>query len=104
MKVSFLKKHRNVHRFRSQNEQNITFFTQVIKNHGGYVDKYSGDEVMALFGAKVASEVDSERAIRAAIQMLSNLGRFNQYMKSQKEYSAIDKPLAFLVLRHQSFC
>ena len=32
-------------------------FTQVIKNHGGYVDKYSGDEVMALFGAKVASEV-----------------------------------------------
>ena len=35
----------------------MSVFTQVIKNHGGYVDKYSGDEVMALFGAKVASEV-----------------------------------------------
>jgi len=75
----------------------MSVFTQVIKNHGGYVDKYSGDEVMALFGAKVASEVDSERAIRAAIQMLSNLDRFNQYMKSQKEYSAIDKPLAIRI-------
>ena len=75
----------------------MSVFTQVIKNHGGYVDKYSGDEVMALFGAKVTSEVDTERAIRAGIQMLSNLDRFNQYMKSQKEYSAIDKPLAIQI-------
>jgi len=75
----------------------MSVFTQVIKNHGGYVDKYSGDEVMALFGAKVASEVDTERAIRAGLQMLSNLERFNQYMKTQKEYSVIDKPLAIRI-------
>ena len=37
----------------------MSVFTKIIKNHGGYVDKYSGDEVMALFGAKVASEVDT---------------------------------------------
>ena len=72
-------------------------FTQVIKNHGGYVDKYSGDEVMALFGAKVASEVDTERAIRAGLQMLESLNKFNQYMKSHKEYRAIDKPLAIRI-------
>ncbi len=72
-------------------------FTQVIKNHGGYVDKYSGDEIMALFGAKVASEVDTERAIRAGLHMLENLNKFNQYMKSQKEYRAIDKPLAIRI-------
>ena len=53
----------------------MSVFTQVIKNHGGYIDKHSSDEVMAFFGAIVASEVDSERAIRAAIQMLSNLGK-----------------------------
>ena len=75
----------------------MSVFTKVIKNHGGYVDKYSGDEVMALFGAKVASEVDTERAIRAGLQMLENLNKFNQYMKTQKEYSAIDKPLAIRI-------
>ena len=39
------------------------------KSDGFIVDKYSGDEVMALFGAKVESEVDTDRAIRAGIQM-----------------------------------
>ena len=47
----------------------MNVFTQVIKNHGGYVDKYSGDEVMALFGAKVASEVDTQRAVFCAIEI-----------------------------------
>ena len=31
----------------------MSVFTQVIKNYEGYVDKCSGDEVMALFGAKM---------------------------------------------------
>ena len=75
----------------------MSVFTKVIKNHGGYVDKYSGDEVMALFGAKVASEVDTERAIRAGLQMLENLNKFNHYMKTQKEYSAIERPLAIRI-------
>ena len=52
-------------------------FTQTIENYGGYIDKYSGDEIMALFGAKVASEVDTERAIRAGLQMLNNLKGYN---------------------------
>ena len=43
----------------------MTIFTQSIENHGGYIDQYSGDQVMALFGAKVASEADTERAIRS---------------------------------------
>ena len=75
----------------------MSVFTKVIKNHGGYVDKYSGDEVMALFGAKVVSEVDTERAIRAGLQMLENLNQFNHYMKTLKEYSAIERPLAIRI-------
>ena len=55
----------------------MSVFTQVIKSHGGYVDKYSGDEIMALFGAKVASEVDTERAIRSGLKMLENLEKFD---------------------------
>ncbi len=36
---------------------------------GGYVDKFIGDCVMALFGAPVAYENEPERAVRAAIDM-----------------------------------
>ena len=66
-------------------------FTQTIENYGGYIDKYSGDEIMALFGAKVASEVDTERAIRAGLQMLNNLKGYNHYLKKDK----INKPLIY---------
>ncbi len=44
---------------------------------GGYVDKFIGDCVMALFGAPVAYENEEERAVRAALDMHEALARFN---------------------------
>ncbi len=41
----------------------------VIERFGGFVEKFAGDAVMAVFGAPVAHENDPERAIRAAIAM-----------------------------------
>ena len=38
-----------------------------LERHGGTVEKFIGDAVMALFGAPVAHEDDPERALRAAI-------------------------------------
>ena len=55
----------------------LQVFTLCIKQYGGYIDKYEGDLVMALFGAKVASEQDTERAIHAALSMLEKLTQFN---------------------------
>ena len=40
-----------------------------ISRWGGYVDKFIGDCVMALFGAPVAYENEAERAVRAALDM-----------------------------------
>ena len=40
------------------------------------MDKYAGDEIMALFGAKVASEVDTHRAISCGMDMLEKLDKF----------------------------
>src|SRR5437588_11334941 len=45
------------------------FFDQVshcIVTHGGTVEKFAGDTVMAAFGVPLAHEDDAERAVRAA--------------------------------------
>src|SRR5688500_5481091 len=38
-----------------------------LERHGGTVEKFIGDAVMALFGAPVAHEDDPERAVRAGL-------------------------------------
>lgn len=47
-----------------------------VNRFGGTVDKFSGDNIMALFGAPVAHEDDPERAVMAAINMQDALTRF----------------------------
>ncbi|MBI1880832.1 MAG: hypothetical protein HYR94_21860, partial [Chloroflexi bacterium] len=49
----------------------------VIDRYGGHIDKFIGDEIMALFGAPVAHENDPERALRAALDMMAALEEFN---------------------------
>ena len=42
-----------------------------LERHGGTVEKFIGDAVMAVFGAPVAHEDDPERAVRAALAIRS---------------------------------
>jgi class 3 adenylate cyclase/tetratricopeptide (TPR) repeat protein len=49
------------------------YFEQVshwITTHGGTVEKFAGDAVMAAFGVPLAHEDDAERALRAALQIV----------------------------------
>jgi len=51
-----------------------------LERHGGTVEKFIGDAVMAVFGAPTAHEDDPERAVRAALgirEAMSEEGRLN---------------------------
>ena len=48
-----------------------------VERYGGTVDKYIGDNVMALFGAPVAHEDDAERAVRAGLGMQDAMAEVN---------------------------
>ncbi len=49
----------------------------VVQKYDGTIDKFIGDEIMALFGAPVAHEDDAERALRAALDMMDAIIAFN---------------------------
>src|SRR6201984_2049808 len=52
------------------------FFDEVarcIVTHGGTVEKFAGDAVMAAFGIPLAHEDDAERAVRAAFATLEKV-------------------------------
>jgi len=50
---------------------------QAITRYGGFVAKYLGDAVLALFGAPVAHEDDPERALEAALDMVRRAEALN---------------------------
>jgi class 3 adenylate cyclase len=49
----------------------------VLERHGGTVEKFIGDAVVALFGAPVAHEDDPERAVRAALAIRDAIAELN---------------------------
>src|SRR5712691_2834498 len=55
----------------------FNLMTEQIRRHGGTVEKYIGDAVMAIFGAPAAHEDDPDRAFRAALDMQLALADFN---------------------------
>lgn len=52
--------------------------TEAIHKHGGVVDKFIGDGLMAFFGAPQSLEHPERKALEAAQEMLLRLHRYNQ--------------------------
>ena len=61
---------RDPERVRAVQQRYFDLATKVIVRHGGTVEKFIGDAVMAVWGTPVAREDDAERAVRAALEVV----------------------------------
>jgi class 3 adenylate cyclase/tetratricopeptide (TPR) repeat protein len=51
--------------------------TRVLERHGGSIQKFIGDAIVCAFGIPLLHEDDALRAVRAASEMIEQLGRLN---------------------------
>ncbi len=55
----------------------------IINKHGGVVDKFIGDAIMAVWGAPTSNDRDSHNAVKACIEMRQSLAQLNQIRGSR---------------------
>ena len=57
---------------------------RVVERHGGTVEKFIGDAIMAVFGIPTLHEDDALRAVRAAAEMREALARLNEMLEREQ--------------------
>ena len=61
----------------------LTSMNDIIESHGGVVDKFIGDAIMALFGTPVRHGDDADRALGAALDMRKELKKINAELSAK---------------------
>ncbi|MBM3198380.1 MAG: adenylate/guanylate cyclase domain-containing protein [Chlamydiae bacterium] len=56
----------------------MTRLAAIVEKHGGVIDKFLGDGLMALYGAPVASVEHARNAIRSGLEMIASIKLWNQ--------------------------
>jgi len=64
----------------------LSAMTDVIERHGGYVDKYIGDSIVAVFGAPADDPDHAANAARAALDCCTQLTELNASSAAFHEY------------------
>ena len=57
----------------------------IVFKHNGTLDKIIGDELMVVFGAPLAAEDDTERALNTAVEMQNKIKELNNIRKHRGE-------------------
>lgn len=55
----------------------LSAMTDIIESHGGYVDKYIGDSIVAMFGAPADDPAHARHAVHAALKCHEKLAELN---------------------------
>ena len=63
----------------------ISTLSAVVSRYEGYVEKFAGDALLALFGAPIAHEDDSSRALLVALEMHRELARVTPELPHQAD-------------------
>jgi adenylate cyclase len=61
----------------------FSLMTEIIFAHGGTLDKYIGDGLMALFGAPSATADDAKNALKAAVEMQRSVVNLNMELQAE---------------------
>jgi len=61
----------------------LTAMSDVIEAHGGFIDKYIGDAILAVFGAPLDDPRHAERAVRAALACCARLDALNAESRTE---------------------
>lgn len=70
----------------------FNYITKPVYELEGTIDKYIGDCVMILFGARYAHNDDPKRAVTCAIKMMESIDKF-----SRERLSQVDKPITMSI-------
>ncbi|MBF0457382.1 MAG: HAMP domain-containing protein [Nitrospirae bacterium] len=67
----------------------ITTMSTIIERHGGVIDKFIGDAIMALYGAPISNPDDADSALNSALEMEEALSGLNREIE-QMGFKPID--------------
>jgi len=71
----------------------VEAMSEVVTTWGGTLERYVGDTVMAVFGVPAVREDDTERALRAALEMLERLEALNHDLEARHGVALDDSTL-----------